>query len=190
MNNSLLKASGSRGIAAVEFAIILPFLLIITFGAIDFGRLIHARLVVINVSREAANLASRYRDVTIKAEADDLLSLLQVSGKPLDLDADGKIYITKIVAGASSTQTQPKIAAQVSKGKLNVSSNVQGPHFGLSDALFNHLVFNKDHNTSDLSEITVAEVFYKYRTVTPLSKFIEGTFMPDGGLIIGSKAVF
>jgi Flp pilus assembly protein TadG len=175
----------------VEFAIILPLLVILAFGTIDFGRLIHARLVITNVSREGGNLASRYRDVEITAQKKDLLNLLQVSGKPLDLDSDGKIWITKIIAGASSEHPQPTIAAQVGKGDLSVSSKIVGSgSMGLSPELFNHLVFNETHQTADISEITVAEVFYKYQTVTPLPNFIEGIFMPDGGIIIGSKAVF
>ena len=197
MKSFLLKRFGvsglSRGIAAVEFALILPLLVILAFGTIDFGRLIHARLVVTNVSREGGNLASRYRDVTILAQANDLLNLLQVSGKPLDLDSDGKIWITKIIAGASSEHPQPTIAAQVEKGDLSVSSKIVGNgSMGLSPELFNHLVFNAAHQTADISEITVAEVFYKYKPITPLPRFIQNILITPGydGVIIGSKAVF
>ena len=48
-----------------------------------------------------------------------------------------------------------------------------------------------DNQTSDISEITVAEVFYKYRPITPLPNFIEGILLTHGdGIIIGSKSVF
>jgi Flp pilus assembly protein TadG len=184
----------SRGIAALEFALILPLLVILAFGIIDFGRLINARLVITNVSREGGNLASRYRDVEIQAQANDLLNLLQISGKPLDLDTYGKIYITKILAG-TSTHTQPTIAAQVGKGNLSVSSKIVGSSstMGLSQqGLFNHLVFNASHQTADISEITVVEVFYKYKPITPLPGLIQNILTTPGydGIVIGSKAVF
>ena len=186
------KVLGSpRGAAAVEFAFIMPLLFVIVFAIIDFGRLGHARLVVTNVSREAANLASRYRDIDIQKEADDLLYLLIASGTPLDLDQNGKIVITKICAGASSENQDPVIAVQRSRGSLSVGSSLVGGQLGLSEPMYDHLVFKEDNQTSDISEITVAEVFYKYRPITPLPNFIEGILLTHGdGIIIGSKSVF
>lgn len=43
-----------RGIAAVEFAIVLPLLLILVFGIIEFGFAFYIKQVVTNASREAA----------------------------------------------------------------------------------------------------------------------------------------
>jgi Flp pilus assembly protein TadG len=175
----------------LEFALILPILVIMVFGIIEFGRLINARLIVTNVSREGGNLASRYRDVEIQDQANDVINMMQKSATPLDLDADGKIYITKIVAGTSSRSPKPTIAAQVSEGDLSVSSDIaSGGTLGLSTELYNHLVFNDSNQTADISEITVAEVFYKHQTIIPLPNFLETIFMSDDGIIIGSKAVY
>ena len=180
-----------RGAAAVEFAFIMPLLFLLVFAIIDFGRLGHARLVVTNVSREAANLASRYRDIDIQQEADDLLFLLSASGTPLDLDQNGKIIVTKISAGLSSENQDPVIAVQRSRGNLSVDSRLVGGQLGLSQPMYDHLVFKEDNQTSDISEITVAEVFYKYRPITPLPNFAEGILLTHGdGIIIGSKSVF
>lgn len=181
----------SRGSAAVEFAFVLPLLIVLVFAIIDFGRLVHARLVVTNVSREAANLASRYRDIEIQQQAEDLLFLLSSSSTPLSLEENGRIIITKISAGTSTENTDPVIAVQRSRGGLSVGSRLAGGQLGLSQAMYEHLVFKEDNQTSDISEITVAEVFYKYRPVTPLPSFIEGILLTHGdGIIIGSKSVF
>jgi hypothetical protein len=181
----------SRGSAAVEFAFILPLLIVLVFGIIDFGRLVHARLVVTNVSREAANLASRYRDIEIQQQADDLLLLLSSSGTPLSLEENGKIIITKINAGTSTENKDPVIAVQRSRGGLSVGSCLVGGQLGLSLPMYEHLVFKEANQTADISEITVAEVFYKYRPITPLPNFIEGILLTHGdGIIIGSKSVF
>ena len=48
----------TRGAAAVEFAIVLPLLLTLTFAAVDFGRVIHAYLIVSNAARCGAEYGS------------------------------------------------------------------------------------------------------------------------------------
>jgi Flp pilus assembly protein TadG len=49
-----LKSRRERGAAAVEFALVLIPLVIILFGAIEFGVLLYDRQVVTNASREGA----------------------------------------------------------------------------------------------------------------------------------------
>jgi Flp pilus assembly protein TadG len=45
-----------RGAAAVEFAIMLPLLLLIVFGIIDFGRALNAQVTLTQAAREGARL--------------------------------------------------------------------------------------------------------------------------------------
>jgi Flp pilus assembly protein TadG len=45
---------GQKGAAAVEFAIILPLLVILVFGTIDFGVMFYNKQVLTNASREGA----------------------------------------------------------------------------------------------------------------------------------------
>ncbi|MGH8867316.1 MAG: TadE/TadG family type IV pilus assembly protein [Actinomycetes bacterium] len=53
------KASGREaGAAAVEFALILPILLLLVFGIIDFGRALNAQITVTQAAREGARLAA------------------------------------------------------------------------------------------------------------------------------------
>jgi len=46
-----------RGAAAVEFAILLPFLVVLVFGIIEFGLLLYNQQVITNASREGARAA-------------------------------------------------------------------------------------------------------------------------------------
>jgi Flp pilus assembly protein TadG len=50
----------TRGVAAVEFAIVLPLILTLTFAAVDFGRVMHAYLVVSNAARCGAEYGSMH----------------------------------------------------------------------------------------------------------------------------------
>jgi len=53
-----MKAATSRaddrGAAAVEFALVLPLLLILIFGIIDFGRLLNTKITLTEAAREGA----------------------------------------------------------------------------------------------------------------------------------------
>jgi Flp pilus assembly protein TadG len=48
------KWTSQKGTSAVEFALVLPILIIITFGIIEFGMLIYNQQVLTNASREGA----------------------------------------------------------------------------------------------------------------------------------------
>ena len=47
-----------RGAVAVEFALLLPVLVLLVFGIIDFGRILNAQITVTQAAREGARLAA------------------------------------------------------------------------------------------------------------------------------------
>jgi Flp pilus assembly protein TadG len=49
---------GDRGAVAVEFALLLPLLLLILFGIVDFGRALNAQITLTQAAREGVRLAS------------------------------------------------------------------------------------------------------------------------------------
>ncbi|HEY3557484.1 MAG TPA: TadE family protein [Kribbella sp.] len=51
-------SSADRGATAVEFALLLPLLLLIVMGIIDFGRLLNAQESLIQAAREGARLVA------------------------------------------------------------------------------------------------------------------------------------
>ncbi|MEE9495904.1 MAG: TadE/TadG family type IV pilus assembly protein, partial [Desulfobacterales bacterium] len=51
-----------RGTAAIEFAIVLPLLMVLIFGIIEFGLVFYDKAMVTNASREAARAGIVYRD--------------------------------------------------------------------------------------------------------------------------------
>jgi Flp pilus assembly protein TadG len=54
---------GERGGVAVEFAIILPVLMLLIFGIIDFGHAWYMRHLMSDASREGARYGTRYQTV-------------------------------------------------------------------------------------------------------------------------------
>src|SRR5215469_8175713 len=49
-------ANSDRGAAAVEFALLLPLLVLLIFGMIDFGRAINAQITITQAAREGARV--------------------------------------------------------------------------------------------------------------------------------------
>jgi Flp pilus assembly protein TadG len=78
----------NRGAAAVEAAIILPLLLLITFAVIEYGWLFLKSQQITNAARNGARVAIRYvpgeicADTTARAKAqiDDLMAKARISG--------------------------------------------------------------------------------------------------------------
>ena len=54
------KHNSLRAQALVEFALLLPILLVLILGAMDLGRVFYVKTVLTNAAREGANYLSRY----------------------------------------------------------------------------------------------------------------------------------
>lgn len=68
---ALRKRRCDRGAAAVEFALVLPVLLLLVLGAIDWGYFFFVQQVVTNAAREAARVGSLtpYDPANVAADA-------------------------------------------------------------------------------------------------------------------------
>ena len=91
----------ARGIAAVEFAIVLPLLALLLFMVVDLSRAIQAKIILLNISREGANLAAR-STADLSGSSQTIMDALAASTPPLNMKGRGMIYITKIMGYASS----------------------------------------------------------------------------------------
>jgi Flp pilus assembly protein TadG len=54
------RRRNQEGAAAVEFALILPILMLLTLGALDMGHMYYIDHLITNASREAARYAAKY----------------------------------------------------------------------------------------------------------------------------------
>ena len=95
MRSHSLSRRAARGIAAVEFAIVLPLLALLLFMLADLSRAIQAKTILLNISREGANLASRSTS-DLSGSGQAIMNALAASTPPLDMNKRGMIYITKL----------------------------------------------------------------------------------------------
>lgn len=186
------RSRHSRGTSIIEFTLVLPLLLIMILALIEFGNLIQARLIVANVAREGGSISSR--SLTVDQVLADLVAR---SGHPLLLNGgNGKVIITRIDGGLSDAKPAPTVTTQVTSGGLAQASSLGGgkQNLGLPANLYNHLVFRGNRTLPnvdgpDITQLTMVEIFYKYRPITPLPKFVPG-LIPETGLTLQSHAIF
>ena len=112
----LLK--NSKGTSVIEFALLLPLLMLLFVGMVDLCTLLDSELRLIHLSREAANVFSR------GAGFDETFAALTTASGSLQLDGpNGRAILTKI----SLVDGEPVVTAQRTIGELNRSSVVGMP---------------------------------------------------------------
>ena len=88
------RRRAARGIVSVEMALLLPMLVALALPVVDIARNIQAQMILVNVSREGANLSSR---ASLTYPMQTIMSSLTSTTPPLDMSAHGMIYITEIM---------------------------------------------------------------------------------------------
>jgi hypothetical protein len=76
----------------IEFALVLPILIVLVLGVIDFSRAIQFNNVLVSLTREGANLAARTTE-----DPRNIVTVLMDTASPLQMSTDGMMYITKLV---------------------------------------------------------------------------------------------
>ena len=95
------RRSRQRGLAAVEFALLLPILLMLLFGMIDAARALQANIIITNLSREGANLVAR-GSTQLETGSQDIIHALMASAPPLNVNQQGMVYITRVMGVVKS----------------------------------------------------------------------------------------
>jgi Flp pilus assembly protein TadG len=109
--------SSHRGIAAVEFLLCLPLLLLLALPVVDLARIFQANMILTNISREGASLISR----SLESEQQTIMDSLAGSAPPLDMHKNGMIHITKILAYSNKGVTRNVVVEQYRWGNGNLS---------------------------------------------------------------------
>lgn len=99
----MLTPSRDRGASAVEFALVLPILLLLVLGIIEFGRAYHVQTTLSNAARDGV------RVMALQDSATAAISSAKSSASPLDLST-AEIVVTP-TAGCSAAVTGSGIAS-------------------------------------------------------------------------------
>jgi Flp pilus assembly protein TadG len=95
-----------RGAAAVEFALVLPVIILLLFGIIEFGRAWNVKQVLTDAAREGARVAAVNNGVLPAGDLDPLVrTTVAEAAQRAGLDTDPavlEITLSGISAGASS----------------------------------------------------------------------------------------
>lgn len=90
-----------RGSTAIEFALILPILASIAFGAIDFGRMLWFKEVLVNATRVGARQGTLFASGNGQAEIEAAITASLTAG---GVDPSG---LSVVANGVGSPQGQP-----------------------------------------------------------------------------------
>jgi hypothetical protein len=101
-----------RGQAIVEFAMVAILLLVMSYPVFDYFRAIQTYLILVNVSREGANLASRMIQTSTQ-DTENILNGVMATTPPLTMQDDGMIYITKVMGHQVNANDPLSVVPQV-----------------------------------------------------------------------------
>ena len=147
-----------RGQAAVELALVLPLLLIILLGVIEFGRAFEMRHAISGLSREAANLAARGTSLQ------QAVTVTLSNGADLELDSRGGVVASRIVVDDGEVIVDEQEASAGYAGRTRI---------GLEGARVAGIEVS---GLTSGESLYVVEVFYDYSTVTPLAALTNAVF--------------
>jgi Flp pilus assembly protein TadG len=167
---SWIRWRHESGQATVELSMILLVLVILAYGLIDFCTAIYEKQVIVNLTREGANLSARgYGDGSAEIMTNALQAIMQEAA-PLNLSTNSSSGLL-VLTQAANTNNQASgfyISQQLRSGKLSASSKV-GTGVGSYANLPSTIVAQSGHY------VYIAEIFYKFNAPAPLQKLIHAT---------------
>jgi hypothetical protein len=172
----------SAGQALVEFAIIIPLMMVVVLGVIEVGYVLLDQHVVTKMAREGANLISR--DTTLVDAANALRSM---SSRPVDFSNGSKVIFSVLKKGGTlgtSNYDQVILYQRYEYGSASGTSTVRTRGGGSFNGPHNYEAANSDSNTglqvtnlpSALIQapggmIYVTEIFSAHRLITPFDRW-------------------
>ena len=175
--------SSSRGQSVVEFALVLPFLMVVVLGVTELGYALLDSHIVTKLTREGSNLISR--DSTIQ---DAVTAMRSMSTRPVNFtDGSSKIIfsvIKNVATVGAPNNNRPILYQRYVYGSFAGSSALQTAGSGSYGGAPNYQAANSDTDTrlqiTNLpggmtvtlgGMIYVTEIYTRHTLITPLDRF-------------------
>lgn len=149
-------------------AMVLPLLLVIALGIVEFGSMFGTSQTLTSLGREGANIAAR------GAPLDTVNVLMLENGAEIDLAGQGGSIVSRVVVVDSVPTVQEQAATGTYAGQSRIGNPGQ-PAAGLDQL-----------NGAEGASFYVVELFYVYNDRTPLRRAFGNT-VPD---VLYSRAIF
>lgn len=115
---TVLKAKRTeRGAVAVEMAMLLPLLLLIVMGTIEFGRVLNVQISMTQAAREGARYAAiHHADPGLNVTAATLAAAPSLSGLPVGVANDASSCAAGANVTVTTTVTLPSLSGFLDAG--------------------------------------------------------------------------
>jgi hypothetical protein len=175
-----------RGQSLVEFAVVLPFLVLLALGVIELSYALLDMHVVTSFSREGSNLISR--NTTMQ---DAVTAMRQMTSRPINLDDGSSKIILSVVrrvgTSGAANYDQTILYQRIEYGTFAGSSQIVGGNGAFGPAP-DYRALDPDNDgglrvsglpvtLSRGGTLYITEVFTRHVTLTPLDGF--GVRVPD-----------
>jgi len=175
------RFGNARGQTLIEFALVLPLLLVLALGVIEFGYMLLDQHVVTKLTREGSNLISR--NTTL---GDAATVMRNMGTRPVNFDTNSKLIfsvIRNVSTVGAANYNMPVLYERYEYGPLARSSTLTTagtPTFGSAPE---YQAPNSDNNTA--LQVTnlppnivglggmlyVTEIYTQHPVLTPLDRF-------------------
>jgi hypothetical protein len=182
----VLRAGGATGQSLVEFAVVLPFLVLVAFGVIELSYALLDLHVVTSFSREGSNLISR--NTSLK---DAVTAMRSMTSRPLNLDdGSSKIILSvvrRVATPGAANYDRDILYQRTEYGTLAAQSRLTGGGGAFGSAP-DYQALNPDDDAglrignlpvtlTRGGTLFITEVFTRHTTLTPIDSF--GLIVPD-----------
>jgi hypothetical protein len=179
----LRRLSNSRGQSAIEFALVMPVVVVLVLGVIELGYALQDQHLITKLTREGSNLISR--DTTVQ---DAATALRAMSSLPVNFDnGSSRIIFSVIKRGAttgSNNYDQMVLYQRYEYGTYPGVSQVRTRGAGSFGGPPDYAAAGSDSNSNlqitnlpaDLVSVKggmiyVTEIYTKHTLLTPLDRF-------------------
>jgi hypothetical protein len=181
------RGRGAEGQSMIEFAIVLPLLVVMALGVVEASSALLDQHIVTRLSREGSNLISR--DVTL---GDAAAALRQMATRPVDFDSSSTAIFSVVMnvgVTGTSNYNKPILYQRYQFGAIGGTSSLQTRGGGSFGSGPEYQANNPNNDTS--LQVTnlpagitlppggllyVTEIYSRHTLITPLDRF--GIRMP------------